>query len=780
MIAVLAGTAEREARPLGVDTEPDILEPTTFVQPDRRLFIDTNIFMDTDLRIAGGLKRLFERSQAGILQYSNPIIVPTKVVDELTKQSRLDPSVLSEERAEAVRKAGSSLVFLTAAEAVGLVRKDLGDDTNPYADDLFVEVFTRAGNRYEMCLLTHDITLQVRIRLLSLTTGKRLVTGVVTKDGLIEIERDQSRFERALRKLERMTRHIEEGVGSDKDRREIAVLQPLLEEYRRAFGLAIVAIQPGPRRVPNPRQVRGDALNLVGGQFAKAPRLKQPDHRLPEVDPPGHGDKVHFKSARDHGTLILGELLGEGGEGRVFGVAGDDTRVVKVFDDEHRTMHRQAKLELLMSRGLEQDGIAFPTSVVSNEDGAFLGYAMPRASGKELQASVMRPARFKKTYPHWSKADLVDVCISFLEKVSYLHSLNILLGDINPKNLMVDATKAVWIIDADSWQLEGYPCPVGTPMFTAPTVKGDYADRLRTTQEELFAVATMLFMILITGQFPYSRAGTDGHIPTLIAEGKFAFQFKGRSDQDQPEGNWKYMWSHLTPKVKRLFWHTFHRDGDRYTRRPSAGEWLQVFREYKAFFGSIDDYDPMSNDVYPFRFRAFRPDTPVRDCPQCKRSNAIVGEWDDYSKSYFTPEVCFDCLQNRPRCADCGKPKAPEALRDGRCWECNRKKADELDPSRLCTDCRQPFITFGHVDWYERKDLVVAKSHGAIKQKCPPSLPITQRQTKRIPTASTRKAPSSPPRAPSSQPNQPNSPAKSPSSQPKKALWARLFDWFWN
>src|SRR5690606_10778748 len=132
-------------------------------------------------------------------------------------------------------------------------------------------------------------------------------------------------------------------------------------------------------------------------------------------------------------------------------------------------------------------------------------YAMPRATGKELQATVMRPARFKKTYPNWTKADLVDVCISFLEKVAYLHSLNILLGDINPKNIMVDANKDVWIIDADSWQLEGYPCPVGTPMFTAPTVTGDYADALRTEEEELFAVATMLFMILITGQFPYAR-----------------------------------------------------------------------------------------------------------------------------------------------------------------------------------------------------------------------------------------------------------------------------------
>ena len=208
--------------------------------------------------------------------------------------------------------------------------------------------------------------------------------------------------------------------------------------------------------------------------------------------------------------------------------------VVKVFDKDHRTEHRKAKLDLLISHELELHGIGFPTAIITNSDGDFVGYAMPRASGKELQATIMRPARFRRVYPTWTKADLVDVCISFLEKVAYLHSLNILLGDINPKNLMVDENKNVWIIDADSWQVEGYPCPVGTAMFTASSITGDYAEALRTVEEERFAVATMLFMILITGQFPYARAGADGgDFVALIKEGKFAFQFQGASDQDQ-------------------------------------------------------------------------------------------------------------------------------------------------------------------------------------------------------------------------------------------------------
>ena len=199
-----------------------VLDPVEFLQPSRRLFIDTNIFMDTDARRAGGLKRLFERGQDAIVKNGNPIVVPTKVMGELTKQSRLDPSTESEERAAAIKKAGAALTFLEGASKVGLVRKDLGDDTNPYADDLFLRLFERFADTYEMCLLTHDITIKLRIRLLAHRLAKRLLVGVVTKDGDLEVESDQSLFERGQRKYARHAAHVAEGNGSFKDESEVA------------------------------------------------------------------------------------------------------------------------------------------------------------------------------------------------------------------------------------------------------------------------------------------------------------------------------------------------------------------------------------------------------------------------------------------------------------------------------------------------------------------------------------------------------------------------------
>lgn len=743
--------------------EAGIVPPESFVAVDHRLFIDTNVFMDTDPVRSAGLKELFERCKDAAISNANGIVVPTKVMDELSRQSRSDTSTSQDDRAAAVERAGKWDKLLKQLAAHRVVRNDLGDGSNPYADDLFVELFSHFGGRYNMCLLTNDITLRMRIRLLAVRTGHRLVAGTVLGDGQIVLDDDKSLYDRAAWKLTRINRKIDEGLARPKDRKEAAFLASLFDEFKRA--LPVAAVDTGFVAKQGDKLRAGGSPRQSSG-FKRVTIIKPKDELLSDAAIPGAGDRVFIETADSRVALQLGGLLGEGGEGSVYAIEDVQNQVVKIFHKTHRTTHRKAKLEILVERALRADGIGFPTGLITNPDGAFVGYSMPKASGKELQATIMRPARFRRVYPNWTKADLVDVCISFLEKVEYLHSLNILLGDINPKNLMVDEQKDVWIIDADSWQVEGYPCPVGTAMFTAPSITGDYANSLRTVEEERFAVATMLFMILITGQFPYARAGADGgDFATLIREGKFAFQFKGASNRDQPEGKWKFMWSHLPLRVKSLFWNTFQKEGgSRYDRRPTASEWLAVFREYRSFLGSAHDFDPMSNDVYPIRFKAFKPDTPIRDCPSCGRKNAIADTWNEHGQTYVEQTLCYTCNQIKPRCADCGKSKSADQLKDGLCSECRRmpckdcgkqtrktelqygrcqdcvKKGAELDPNRLCSDCHQPFITYDHQHWFTSKGLDVPKSHLAIKKTCPMGASSTQSTR---PTRNTTGAPRS-------------------------------------
>ncbi|GAA1743963.1 CFI-box-CTERM domain-containing protein [Microcella frigidaquae] len=642
-----------------------IFDPADLVAPDARLFIDTNVFMDTDPSRQGGLQKLFARVAPKIELGGSPVVVPTKVIAELTDQSATDPSGEDPDRVEAIKKAANALLFLQSASAQGLVRKDLGDDSNPYADDLFVDIFTAYAGHYAMALLTNDVTLLLRINLLGIERNVWLVAGRLSSEGLIECEVPQVLYERGLAKLRRIQRRLMTKDAGPRDQLEAASLEDTLE----AFALATNVVVPdSPSRLAVTRKAE-TAPTVAAGAFPADTPFRGEDFPLKVAEVPGEGDEVLVEAASGAVRIRLADKLGTGGEGSVYAVSATD--VVKVFDQDHITAHRQAKIELLAARGFTMAGIGFPRAIVKNLRGEFVGYVMPRATGRDFSKALFNPRRFRNEFPTWTKADLVDVAISFLEKVSYLHSLNIILGDINPKNLQVDADKKVWIIDADSWQLDGFPCPVGTEMFSAPSVIGKrYPEFLRSIEDERFAVATMLFMILITGQFPYARSGSDGDIVRLIKEGNFSFQYKENSNQDQPAGNWKYMWSHIQPNLKGLFWNTFHKDGDRYDDRPSDAEWLGAFRDFRRFLTSAESFDPMSNDVYPTRFKAMARDTPIYSCSECGTS--MVGIWDGKSGRYAQPALCRACRSKLPKCVDCGKPKS--SLKSGVCWNCNRKR----------------------------------------------------------------------------------------------------------
>lgn len=403
--------------------EAEIVPPESFVADDHRLFIDTNVFMDTDEDRSVGLKELFERCKSAAKSNENGIVVPSKVIDELVRQSRRDTATLDIENATAVERAGRWHKVLEQLAALGIVRSHLGDDSNPYADDLFVELFSQFGGRYDMCLLTNDITLLLRIRLLAVSTGYRLVAGTVSKDGLIVLEGDQSLYDRANKKLTWITRRIDEGSAKPKDPKEAASLTPLLVQFRRALPVAAVDTGSGAKQAD--KLMAGGSPRRSSG-FKRVTTLKPKDQLLPDTAIPGAGDRVFIETADSRVALQLGGLLGEGGEGSVYAIDGVESQVVKIFDKDHRTTHRKAKIELLLERALRAEGIGFPTGLIINADGAFVGYSMPKASGKELQATIMRPARFRRVYLKESELRIVSTPDNseFVNQTTFLTSQN--------------------------------------------------------------------------------------------------------------------------------------------------------------------------------------------------------------------------------------------------------------------------------------------------------------------------------------------------------------------
>lgn len=347
---------------------------------------------------------------------------------------------------------------------------------------------------------------------------------------------------------------------------------------------------------------------------------------------PTEGDVV---SSGEYGRIRLLKTLSAGGEGTIFETDRRD-HVCKIYHKDRLTSARKRKIELMLSRKIVKEGICWPVDFVTNSAGQFVGYLMPRANGKPMQHTMFVKPVLEKSFPSWSRIDLVNLGITFLDKIAYLHSLNIIVGDINPLNVLVtDQSNNIWFVDTDSFQIEGFPCPVGTVNFTAPEIQGvNYADFMRTHEHELFAIATMLFMILHPGKPPYAQQG-GGDPAENIKKQNFAYPYGKDVSGKAPEGPWQNIWANLPGKIKEAFWNTFKNN-----QRIEVIDWKKLLKLYRSEI--LKGWH--SNEIFPTTFKIVDPVEVV--CGKC--SEKVIASEKRYQRmiSEGKPYYCGKCMAN--------------------------------------------------------------------------------------------------------------------------------------
>lgn len=375
------------------------------------------------------------------------------------------------------------------------------------------------------------------------------------------------------------------------------------------------------------------------------------DERVVLSEVPDEFDTVWAMNPKTNQFAELGlkELIASGGEGCVYET--DTKFVAKIYKEDKVTTRRRDKVMLMAKKELDYGGISFPVIPLFNSHSEFVGYLMKKATGVELGKSVFCPY-IKNTHPDWKREDLVKLCITILKKMEYLHSKNILMGDINPSNILVKSPTEVFFVDTDSYQIEDLPCPVGQCNYTAPEIQGkEYNSFLRSMGNENFAIATLLFQILLPGKLPYAHTG-GGKQNENILEMNFPYRLGENGNKNEPDGQWKYMWSHLTYAIKEAFYNTFQKDGKYSTEdtRLSSSAWLALFNKYYDLLssGKLAENDPMSESIFPTRPKAGK-DAFWAVCKHC-------GEKFPYYSSDKEPSYCNTCRSEVVDwivCADC-------------------------------------------------------------------------------------------------------------------------------
>ncbi len=602
------------------------------------MFRDFKVFMDTCslMNNAQALDQFFFKVAGLITKYNNKIIVPVRVVQELQKHSK------DNKDKDKSQKAIHAINAIRMMKQGGLL--DIrGEENDPFADNLFQTIFTKFRLEHNLVLITQDVGLSrdiLNLRIAHSVTRNihKIMVAKFDKNGrLINFQNNQ------------------QGAANP----------PNPKSQQRKFA---------EKNEHNNSKSKG-YQGMNNEPFVKFRNCtsvtKLKDTRINVKSVPGENDSVRVSG----GIIRLLKKISSGGEGTIYET--NTQFVAKIYRKEVITVRKIEKIKLLLSKKLVCKGICFPVEAVYNLQNEFVGYLMPRAQGKEMQKTLFIKPCLLKNFPNWKKEDMVELALTILKKIKFLHDCNIIMGDINPANILVKSSKEVWFVDTDSYQVEDFPCPVGTINYTAPEIqKKHFSDFLRTRGNENFAVATLLFMLMLPGKPPYSQQGGEDPISNIINM-NFSYPFGESTNHKTPDGPWRYIWSHLMFKVKEAFYKTFSK-GETYANennRLNVDAWIDLFITYRDSLhnGVMQVTDPMSAELYPTRFKRYKDKngnivqqkniSPVVSRSYCLKcgekidiTERMYEEWKKNGKAI--PTLCFRCLNNvveTRSCVSCGK-----------------------------------------------------------------------------------------------------------------------------
>ena len=329
-------------------------------------------------------------------------------------------------------------------------------------------------------------------------------------------------------------------------------------------------------------------------------------------------------------TYRIEKRLFKGGEGEIFSLVGNENYVAKIFKEDKRSHFQKNKLEAMYEGRVNCEPKLFDFSTWPEDilylNGKFYGYIMRKIPfSEELCIINSDDYRNKLNLDH-----IIAIEVNLSAAISHVHKSGHVVGDLNPKNILVDLKKLlVILIDADSYHInynnKTYPCSVGVGEYMAPEIM----KRLRggvdipslklptfTVDTDNFSLAIHIFSLLMFGYHPFVCRKLSKASPSVVCPRKsdniekgFSPYFNTNSNFDIPVGSPNI--SILPYNIRMLFQRAFIDGYADPRKRPSASEWN------KALMNNLNICP--KNHLY---------DKGMQSCPWCKlyMNNMVVAK----------------------------------------------------------------------------------------------------------------------------------------------------------
>jgi DNA-binding helix-hairpin-helix protein with protein kinase domain len=322
-------------------------------------------------------------------------------------------------------------------------------------------------------------------------------------------------------------------------------------------------------------------------------------------------------------AVLLGRVLGRGGEGVVYELSASASDVAKIYLQKPDATHA-SKLSWMVKGATPNltRSCAWPTATLHESPGGpLVGMIMPRIPGHYRDIHHLYGLRSRvKEFPSATWKFMVHAAWNTAVAFDQVHEHGHLIGDVNERNVFVSPQDAtVRLVDCDSFQVYAggrvFECKVGVPTYTAPELQGTTFGR-RTVVHDDFGLAVLIFQLLFVGRHPFAgrpRGTQELTLEDAIKGFFFAFSRKTIPGALAPPPHVPTL-EIVPPGLAELFEAAFGPTGA--ARRPSASEWAQALSQLRA--------DIRSCSVEPSH--AFHAGT--ASCPWCDISEAARYQFD--------------------------------------------------------------------------------------------------------------------------------------------------------
>lgn len=286
--------------------------------------------------------------------------------------------------------------------------------------------------------------------------------------------------------------------------------------------------------------------------------------------------------------LALAAPIGSGREGTVYTITNTPRHVAKLYHEPNS--ETTAKIRTMISNSpvaarTNPPTVCWPIDLLYNVHGAAVGCMLPRLHNTVTLAQLRTATGRSASAPGTTWEFLLAAGHNTASAIAALHQEGYVVGDIAGPNILVHKTATITLIDTDSIQVPQpnggvFRCHMAGAGYLPPELEDENLRTVdRTTAHDHFALAVLLYRLLLEDTHPHSGARHGNGAPTSPAgtiENGHSANTTGSPVTPRPDAVPSSILPTCLQELARQCFITAHHNP---TQRPTAKDWARALSQ---------------------------------------------------------------------------------------------------------------------------------------------------------------------------------------------------------